>query len=74
MGARGYRRCTMSLTPEQADVARQVLAAHGCVEPASVRYSGQHLSWSIDLASLPDGDGPAVELVIVRAIERAVRP
>jgi hypothetical protein len=34
------------------------------------RYHSGHLHFTIDLGALPPGDGPAVELVIRREIER----
>lgn len=72
--SRGFRRCTATIHIEHEAVARAELAKHRCVEPGTVRFSGGHLSFSIDLAMLPDGDGPSVEGVILRAIEAATKP
>lgn len=74
MAARGYRRCTLALHHEHEGVARQALALHVCVEPGTVRFTGGHLSFSIDLALIPNGDGPSVEGVILRDVERACKP
>ena len=74
MTRRGFRRCTMTLHREHEAVARVVLAKHPSVVESTIRFSGEHLSWSLDLSVLPDGDGPAVELVLVREIERASKP
>lgn len=75
MGARGFRRCTMPLHREHEAAARVILARHnGVVAVETIAYSGQHLSFSIDLARVPEGEAGLVEAVIVRDIERGVRP
>lgn len=56
---------------EHKAAALAVLDRHPCVVPSSVRYTGTHLLFAIDLGALPAGDGPAVCEVIRRDIERA---
>jgi hypothetical protein len=66
----GCRACSIALHAERLDLAMDVLTRHPCVDPASVRWDGARLHYVIDLARVPDGDGPAVELVIAREVER----
>ena len=56
---------------EHKAAAIAVLDRHACVVPDSVRYTGTHLLFGVDLGALPAGDGPAVCEVIRRDIERA---
>lgn len=60
----------MPLAVEHTTHARAVLAKHDCVCPNETRYHSGHLHFTIDLGTIPPGDGPAVELVIRREIER----
>lgn len=71
---RGFKRCTTSVHREYEGAARAILAKHPSVVAETIRFSGEHLSWSLDLSLLPEGDGPAIELVLVRDIERAAKP
>lgn len=72
--ARGFRFCPIAVDRENESKARAVLLRHGAVVPGSVRHDGWRLNYQLDLGALPDGDGPAVEEVIRREIEQAVRP
>lgn len=69
---KGQRGESMSVHPEHKGTAIAVLDAHPCVIPSSVRYNGTTLLWAVDLATLPDGDAPAVCGMIRRDIERAI--
>lgn len=72
--SRGYRRVTMVLAAEHLASALVTLSKHACVDPSLTGYHSGHLHFSIDHACLPDGDAPAVELVIRRAIEAERKP
>jgi hypothetical protein len=73
--SRGFRRCTIQIYQEHEAKARAELAKHEAViAPETIDYSGQHLSFSIDLATIPNGHGALVEAVIVMAIEKATKP
>jgi hypothetical protein len=65
-----FRRCSIAIAVEHVAHARKVLERHDCVRPEETRYHSGHLHFTIDLGALPPGDGPAVELVIRREIER----
>lgn len=65
-----WRRCAMPLAYEHAEHGRAVLARHGCVKHDETRYHSGHLFFTLDLAVLPPGDGPCVEGVLRREIER----
>lgn len=71
MASRGFKRVTVSIHREFEAAARAVLARHSVVPPNTIDYSGQHLSFSIDLARIPDGHGGLVEAVITREVEGA---
>lgn len=70
--ARGYRFCPVAVDREHEGKARAVLLKYGAVVPGSVRYDGWRLNYQLNLGALPDGDGPAVEEVIRRDIEKAM--
>lgn len=71
MTARGFRRVTIPIHREREQAARAVLARHAAViAPDTIAYSGQHLSFSIDLARVPEGEGGLVEAVIERDVLR----
>lgn len=65
-----WRRCAMPLAYEHAAHGRAVLARHGCVKQDETRFHSGHLHFTLDLGALPPGDGPCVEAVIRREIER----
>lgn len=65
---RGFRFCPVPIHREQEAAARAVLSRHAAVVPESVRFDGWRINYQLDLAALPDGDGPAVEEVIRREI------
>lgn len=71
---RGLKRCTATIHREYEAAARAALARHPSVVAETVHCTGGHLSFSIDLAQIDDGDGPSVEGVILRDIERACKP
>lgn len=69
----GERGEHIAVPPDRKAAALAVLDRHPCVVPSSVRYTGTHLLFAVDLGALPPGDGPAVCEVIRRDIERAAR-
>lgn len=70
---RGMRCEGMPIHLEHKAAAIAVLDRHGCVIQETVRYTGTHLLWAVDLGQLPEGDGPAVCEVIRRDIDAAIR-
>lgn len=70
---RGFHRCAIPLYREHVIKATNELEKHACVEPGSIRFDGSLVHYTIDLVRLSPGDAPAVELVIRRAVEAAIR-
>lgn len=73
MRPRGFKRITVSIHREHEAAARNALARHETFVPKeTIAYSGQHLSFSIDLAKIDqEGDAGIVEAVITRDVEGA---
>lgn len=71
MSAQGYKRVTVAIHREREHAARAVLARHAAVVPETIEYSGQHLSFSIDLARCPPDEGGLVAAVIERDVMEA---
>lgn len=71
MRARGFKRCTVTIHRECEAAARAVLARHEVVVPNTIEFSGQHISFSIDLARIPEGEGGLVAAVIERDVQGA---
>lgn len=75
MRPRGFRNCVIPLHREHEAAAREAIAKTPCVDPGSIRFDGSAVHYAIDLScGVPDGDAPAIELVIRRDVEKAVRP
>lgn len=71
----GFRACSIQIHREHEARAMLELQKHaGRLVEGSPRFDGQRLHFVLDLCTIPPGDGPSVECVILRAIERAVRP
>lgn len=73
--ASGFLHCSMPLHREHEQRAVAELAKHDArLVPGSVRFDGSLLHFEIDHARVPNGEARSVELVIIRAVEAAVRP
>lgn len=71
----GFRHCSLPLHREHETRATLALAPYaGQIVDGSIRFDGSRLHFTLDLATIPPGDAPSVECVLVRAVERAVRP
>jgi hypothetical protein len=71
VSAPGYIRCSFVCAEEDAQYALDALAKHGRVVEQARQCEGG-VTWQIDLASVPAGDGRLVEEVIRRDVQRAV--
>lgn len=71
---RGFKRVTVTVYREQMSAAVAVVAKCPNVDHGSIRAAGEHLSFSLDLSTFPDGDALCVEGTILRDIERATKP
>lgn len=69
----GFRRCSVGLYREHFAKACTELAKHDCVDPGTVQWRSERLHYVMDLSLVPNGHGPAIELVIARGVEAAVR-
>lgn len=70
MSVRGSRPCSLHVPLDDEETVRLVLARYSCVE--DVRRVGDRLHWTLDLARIPDGDGPAMAKRVEDAVQRAV--
>lgn len=70
--ARTFIDCSFACPKEDAELAVAVLYRWPCVDDTTVSYSDGRLRYRIDLASIPKGDGPSVELAIKRHLERCI--
>ena len=70
----GFRACSVAIHREHEAKAMLELQKHaGRLVEGSGRFDGARLHFVLDLCTIPSGDGPSVECVIIRAIEQAVR-
>lgn len=68
-----FRVCVRPLHREHIGAALRVCARHGAVVEGSARHDGDRFRFCIDLGRLPNGDGPSIEEVIWRDIDREAR-
>lgn len=74
MGAPGFRKCAFPCPMEDEERCRLLLLRYNVIEPGSVRYSDGAIRFLLDLSSIPNGDGPAVEGMLLTELARHSKP
>ena len=70
MSAKGFRFCSILCAREHVANALLVLARYPFIVDGSAREMSGGVQYTMDLGSLPEGDGPAAELMVRRDVER----
>ena len=70
--SKGYRFCSIPVARESVANALLVLQRYRFIADGSAKESPGGVAYTIDLGALPPGDGPAIELMVRREVERAV--
>ena len=70
--ARGFRFCSVRVPYESRPNALLVLSRYPFILEGSAKPTSEGVAYTMDLAALPEGDGPAAEEMVRREVERAV--
>lgn len=67
------RKCFMSVHPERIQKAAEFIKNNRFVNPESVSVKSDRIIWTLDSHSVPEGDGPSIELMIIREAEKVCK-
>lgn len=68
---RGTKACTFECDEAETHRCVETLARYGFVD-AAITYSDGRLRYRIDLAALPEGDGPCAERMVRVELEKTI--